>query len=309
MTKDLICRRHYSLPGFQSPARLDVQSSAVCEAVCSSVVMLRRELYALIERHGGVGAVTADSLIKDIESKVGAELSGGTLKECKQRLQVFLSKVRERWRHAHRHEEKFMRENEEWLNGQFDLPVITPLAAAVSAAPRGRPSLGFTEQQREARRMATDRLVTKHTADKLVHAAKRRARSEGRKDLSYILNKATATPTRPAKVRRLLQRPVSLPRAYTREQALALFVDANHTKATWQLTRMSAKEQSANIYPTYREIAAAKRDCYPDGISLQPTRAEVPLQSLVNHTAERIVILQEDVIRQVAGQFIVYGIA
>ena len=65
---------------------------------------------------------------------------------------------------------------------------------------------------------------------------------------------------------------------------------------------MSAKEQGANIYPLYREIATGKDECCPEGITLQPSRDEVSLQALVNHTAHRIITLQEDVIRQAAGE-------
>ena len=124
------------------------------------------------------------------------------------------------------------------------------------------------------------------------------------RDPSYVLKEVTATPTRPTKVRRLLQRPASLPRVYTSEQALALFVDTHHTKAMCHLTWISAKEQGVNVYhyPPYREMVAGKGKCCPDGISLLPSRAEVPLQSLLSHTAHRVVSLQENVVRQVAGE-------
>ena len=71
---------------------------------------------------------------------------------------------------------------------------------------------------------------------------------------------------------------------------------------TWQFTRLSAKAQGADIYPTYNVIRTAKGDCYPADIRVEPNRAEVPLQALLNHTSERIVVMQEDVIRQIAGR-------
>ena len=88
---------------------------------------------------------------------------------------------------------------------------------------------------------------------------------------------------------------------YTPEQALSLFVEGRYTKASWQLTRSSARGQHADIFPAYNRIRAAKVECYPDGVVVEPGRAEVPLQSLLDHTARRLVRLQEDVIRQAAG--------
>lgn len=249
--------------------------------------MLRKELFELIQREGGFAKVNIEKLIPVIEERTGAKLTKDTLKESKQCLKFVVSKIKGRWQRAGRVNVRFIKLNEDWLNQPVDLPVSTP-QPSTSAVLRGRPSVDFSQMRREAKRKATGSL-TVHAADKLLHAAKRRARSEGRRDLSFVIKAATETPTRPTKVRRILQRPASIPRAYTREQALALFVDANHTKATWQLTTMSAKEQGANIYPAYREVSAGKSECYPDGIQLQPTRAEVPLQSLVRFEFQLLV--------------------
>ena len=87
---------------------------------------------------------------------------------------------------------------------------------------------------------------------------------------------------------------------YTPEEALRLFVDGNFTKNSWQLIRSSARDQHANIYPSYHEIHAAKVQCCPDGIHVEPEAAVVPLQNLLNHTARRLVQLQEEVIRLAA---------
>ena len=79
-------------------------------------------------------------------------------------------------------------------------------------------------------------------------------------------------------------------------------MERRDTKERWQLSRETAIAQGSNIYPSYHEITAAKKECWPEGIDVQPTRAEVPLQSLLEHTAERIIQLQKRVIEQAAGK-------
>jgi len=58
------------------------------------------------------------------------------------------------------------------------------------------------------------------------------------------------------------------------------------------------KSREADIFPTYAAIAAAKAKCRPpkEVFKITDNVAEVPLQSLLNHTAERIVQLQKDII-------------
>ena len=88
----------------------------------------------------------------------------------------------------------------------------------------------------------------------------------------------------------------------TEDQGLALFVDSRYSKESWQKTRLTLMAQNADVFPAYNHIRSAKERCYPADVTVTAARAEVPLQSLLAHTAERLVKLQEPVIRQVAGE-------
>lgn len=44
------------------------------------------------------------------------------------------------------------------------------------------------------------------------------------------------------------------------------------------------------IFPSYHAVAEAKAESYPDGIKITDTSAEVPLQSLLEHTVQRLVM-------------------
>ena len=56
-----------------------------------------------------------------------------------------------------------------------------------------------------------------------------------------------------------------------------------------------------DIYPSYNIVRYTKKKCYPVGITVEEFKAEVPLQALLNHTAERIIEHQTDVIEQTAS--------
>ena len=274
-------------------------------------------------QNGGVSKITIEDLLTFLDKRRGTQLPSDKQYQCKCHLHNLLTKIRREWVKAGRHKERYLYQQESWLNKPLekqitwidepsssasveqstsarDKPRVTTGGPSTSVK-RGRPVKRFSELHSSRKRSLTTSL-TRHTSDKLLYAAKRRVRSEGRRDLSFVLKECTASPTRPSKVRRKLQRPASVPRMFSPNEALSVFIDGRHTKRTWQFTRLSAKEQGADIYPTYNVIRATKCECYPTDVKIEPNRAEVPLQSLLNHTSQRITALQEDVIRQIAGE-------
>ena len=279
-------------------------SGACGDVLYRAVAMLRQELYEWIKVNGGVtGVCKVDNLITAIKEKLNRDIPSEIIHEVEQQVHWFIVEVKKRWKQTARKEKVFLSRNKKWLSEPFSSHIRSLSNTPAPSSVRGRPVLPFSAKKRESMRMDTSRIVTKNAADKLLHAAKRRARSEGRNDLAYVIKETTATPTRPTKFRRLLRSHSTPPRLYDRQQALALFVERRDTKERWQLSREAAKDQGANIYPSYHEITAAKKECWPEGIDVQPTKAEVPLQSLLEHTAERIIDLQKTVIEQVAGKF------
>ena len=86
------------------------------------------------------------------------------------------------------------------------------------------------------------------------------------------------------------------PIAYTDDEALAFMLDTRMTVPQYQQTRNGARTRNADIYPPYRSVLEAKLRCYPKNIKVDDFSAEVPLQDLLNHTAERILEVQQDVL-------------
>ena len=266
-------------------------------------MLSRQELFDFVITNGGFRKVKPEDLVEHFEksSQISFEVderSAWTIE-----FKWFLVKARQRWEKAGRHLERFKSDNFAWLTEAPGKERVRPAEARTASTPgcsSGRRAIPFAHKASTSKRKETDSLV-RHSADKLLHAARRRSRSEGRKDLSFVLKNSTSSPNRPTKVRRLLERPTQVPKMYTPEQALNVFIDGGFTKASWQLVRSSAKGQHADIYPAYNRIRAAKAECYPDEVVVESSRAEVSLQSLLDHTARRLVRLQEDVIRQAAG--------
>lgn len=62
--------------------------------------------------------------------------------------------------------------------------------------------------------------------------------------------------------------------------------------------RLKSKSSNADIWPSYNEVRAAKAQLRSpkETIFIDDCVTKVPLQALLNHTAERLVLLQKEVV-------------
>lgn len=65
------------------------------------------------------------------------------------------------------------------------------------------------------------------------------------------------------------------------------------------MIRTASCEKNSKLYPSYAQVLLAKQSCYPDktDITIAESKAEVKLQALLNHSAQRILNVQKDVIK------------
>ena len=108
------------------------------------------------------------------------------------------------------------------------------------------------------------------------------------------MGEVLASPDRPKKLKKAMETKAISP--YNPDEALAYILDTKQSKSQYMKTRLGAKQRGADIYPAYRHILEAKKRCYPDGIHVNDHKAEIPLQSLLNHTGKRIIQVQKTVI-------------
>jgi len=82
------------------------------------------------------------------------------------------------------------------------------------------------------------------------------------------------------------------------DAALSVLVKYKFSKRTYQGIRKVAKENNCKLYPSYNNVLKAKKRCYPPrtNMTITESRAEVTLQALLDHTVERILFLQRDVL-------------
>lgn len=88
------------------------------------------------------------------------------------------------------------------------------------------------------------------------------------------------------------------------EAALSLLVEQKLSKCEYMGLRTVSKENNCNLYPPYRTVLQAKRKCYPllTDITITEYSAKVKLQALLDHTVERILLVQNDVIKNLAPE-------
>lgn len=92
----------------------------------------------------------------------------------------------------------------------------------------------------------------------------------------------------------LMQKPIQM----TADEALVDFVENKLTKQQYLSIRSSLKRKKFDAYPGYKEILEAKARCYPSNIIITENSAEIKLQSLLNHTCDRLLTVQSKVINK-----------
>ena len=77
----------------------------------------------------------------------------------------------------------------------------------------------------------------------------------------------------------------------TAQTALAICVKSDLTRDGYNVIRNAGNDYAkAKVFPSSKCVAAAKAECYPDNIQVTEVSAEVPLQSLLQHTIQRLVM-------------------
>lgn len=81
---------------------------------------------------------------------------------------------------------------------------------------------------------------------------------------------------------------------FSSEQALALIMDASLSKYQYENLRKATNDLGFNIFPSYLKVLQSKKECYPANVEVTESMACVPLQSLLDHTATRILMAQSE---------------
>lgn len=207
--------------------------------------------------------------IAEISERSYAELDEETLEQIEKEIRKrFLPHFTQKLKSVYHNREKFLKKFGEsgsgWLQGKFTINL--PGDKAVSPPPvtssGGRPTKEFVDCSERSKQHKVQNL---------------------RASFSQPLIDAAAAPT--------FKQNSSV---YDPEQALALFIRLQLSKFQYQVLHAACKKIGHDIFPAYNHILAAKKKCYPEGVKVSEAGAEVPLQSLLDHTSNRIVKTLED---------------
>ncbi|XP_067639602.1 uncharacterized protein [Eurosta solidaginis] len=100
---------------------------------------------------------------------------------------------------------------------------------------------------------------------------------------------AVASPVRLMRIKNSIPTPPNaLPRKYTPEEALALFIDLGLTKKKYIILRKSLLQRNADILPGYKKITQAKKEAVPLSPKMTEVSADIKLQNLMDHTSTRL---------------------
>lgn len=121
-------------------------------------------------------------------------------------------------------------------------------------------------------------------------------RSSGEVEASKIVKEVTlTTPTRARKYRKAFQMSQQKVAKMSGDEALAMMIEAKLTRHQYNVIRSKDKI----LFPSYKIVQNSKKACYPNQEAIEVTsrKAEVNLQALLDHTVQRLIEVQKDVIR------------
>lgn len=208
-------------------------------------------------------------------------------KTLKKILSHFKCDFKRKWEAANRKEERFLKNNQKWINASIKLPMWKKINA-------GRPRKDFIEVSDRSKRRKTNDLREQITAEELTYAAQMSQRAAGNIDASTIIKNVTSSPTRATKFRNVMANvKTNIIQKHLPSQALAIFVEADLSRRQWEIIHSANKK----TYPCYSLIKKAKQQCYPKAESIYVTKtcAEIRLQDLLDHTTLRLCKYLEEV--------------
>lgn len=276
----------------------------------------RKEIFIFVksELNGKINVVT-----DIVEMEVSKKLKHPYIlpKSLKDAVSKLISEFRKRWQQVSRNEMKFFQKFDEWLNVPVSFTIENegsktsaedtmghPCTENTMGRPSttedtvGRPSTSWGDLSDRSKRRRTEKVRKEHTVHELAYATQMGLRASGNLNASNVIRDITqGSPSRASQYRKSMKRVSE--NVLSGDEALSLIVEGKMTKGQYQLIRSVSVNKNCKLYPPYGFVLDSKKKCYPakSEISVTESGATVGLQALLNHTAERILMVQSDVIR------------
>lgn len=198
-----------------------------------------------------------------------------------------------KWTKVNRNIQKFIKINTNWLNAQFKMPINKKQNTSTTL--RGRPRIDFISSAERSQRRKIKAAITYSSMNspEMLYAVKNIIFMSGQRTAAKLLKDSLSYPQRAKQINMAFKDLNKSPIPYTAVEALAFIIDNKLTKQQYINIRLGSKNRNCDIYPSYENIVVEKKKCYPCNIDNQESSCKIPLQSLLDHTTDRILQIPE----------------
>ncbi|XP_034192452.2 uncharacterized protein LOC117609839 [Osmia lignaria lignaria] len=220
----------------------------------------------------------------------------------KQDIRKLLHDLKVKWQQVHRMEERFFNKNREWLDVFVVFTKEEEIAETSTKKDSGRPSSDFSTSSERTKRRRTEGIRSKTNVEELCYATQMNLRAAGQLDAAKVLQDMTVSPSKAQKYRKCVQSISE--NTFTGDSALSLLIELKFSRSQYQLQRSACLQNNCKVFPSYKKVQEAKHNCYPPKSEMTITEncGEIKLQALLDHTAERILLTQIDVIKSLSPE-------
>lgn len=259
----------------------------------------KREILDLIP--GNTNTDVAVTYILNKLNVFNVNITGDNLLNLKRSIASLQTKRNTKLNAVSRKKTRFEEINCTWLDLIFNIPIDTLInesVPSVSHSGPDRPSLDFVNKSSRSKKREIAQISAqfKYDSAKILLVGQHATGHSGEKDLQAVFNELLKSPGRPHKVKKLLDTASSFSSIIkkTPEEALAFLLNNSLSKNVYTNMRLESKLSGADIWPTYDDVRRVKSQCRPpkENVSISKNIAKVSLQSLLDHTAQRIVSMQ-----------------
>lgn len=212
-------------------------------------------------------------------------------------IRKLLHDLNTKWQQVTRIEDKFFQKFSGWLS----VFVTLEKTEQENSSKMGRRSSGFAESSDRTKRRKTEHLRAQTSIEELSYATPMSLRASGKLDAAKVIKDVTLGS--PSKAKKYKKCDSISETTLSANAALSLIVEQKLSRSQYQGLRNISRENNCNLFPPYKLVYQAKLKCYPikSDITITECSAEVKLQALLNHTTERILLTQMDVIKSLSS--------
>lgn len=217
--------------------------------------------------------ITLDSITKDEQKLIQSAVNS------------FCIVLYRKFKKSHFNLKKCEQSNEAWLNQAI-------ISSGCAENQGGRPRVEFASASLKVKKRLVKPLLETHSKEELALATEISYRASGSKNAASAIQQIAETPSQATKFKNYCNKGIDKDHdTFSPEEALALFIDLQLSQTQYQYLRNALKSKGLkDVFPSYHKLLSAKKECYPDNLSVSEKVAEVDLQSVLDHTTNRLII-------------------